>query len=429
MTRAFYAKGAAAARPLDASPAGGSEKGRGAASPSSRAPEPVRDLVLFLLAPLLLPGSVLAFAGTGPHTTPVALAWLGVLPALATLERMSGKATGPEGPKAGRRGYLATARWPHDVLLSVLAALQFVTVVLAARLVAGGGVSWGDAIAVVVLGGASTAALAVTVAHELLHGRSKASRLLGRMLSWTALYDHFAVAHVRDHHLRVAREDDAVTARFDETFWSYARRAVPGEFLSAWRVGALGSAARRSTGARGAPMSAAAGGGRAKEGQAPRSRWQVVADVVRNTAFQGLVAQAVLVFVLGAAFGTRALGFFVLQTVWAHVLIAAVNYLVHWGLRREARKPAPIDAWDCDARLSHFSLFGLARHADHHVAASRPYHELRRYDESPKLPYGYVAMIALVLARNGATRRLLAAELGRRRLGPFAPLAGASESP
>jgi hypothetical protein len=43
------------------------------------------------------------------------------------------------------------------------------------------------------------------------------------------------------------------------------------------------------------------------------------------------------------------------------------------------------------------------------------------FDEAPLLPMGYVGMTDLVMGQNRDFQRLAAEELGRRRLGPFAP--------
>jgi alkane 1-monooxygenase len=66
---------------------------------------------------------------------------------------------------------------------------------------------------------------------------------------------------------------------------------------------------------------------------------------------------------------------------------------------------------------------GLSRHADHHAYAARPFQALRTWEESPKLPCGYVGMVLMVIFDNSRARALLGAELQRRRLGPFAAAA------
>lgn len=97
----------------------------------------------------------------------------------------------------------------------------------------------------------------------------------------------------------------------------------------------------------------------------------------------------------------------VAQAALAHVLIATVIFIEHWGIIREGGKVGAMDAWDCTAPLSHNALLGLSFHADHHVRASRSFDRLELHDESPKLPRGYFTMVGLVLLRSEEARRLL----------------------
>jgi alkane 1-monooxygenase len=215
----------------------------------------------------------------------------------------------------------------------------------------------------------------VVVAHELIHRRRTVRFVLGRVLLWTALYDHFFIEHLRGHHVRVGTHADPATARFDESFWRFLARSVPGEFVSAARL---------------APASFTLG---------------VLAEI-------GIMAGLWTI-------GGRALAAFLLQALFSLLLVAVVNYLEHWGLCRSGPKIRAADSWDCDSLVTHALLFGLARHADHHARAARPYFELRLCEASPKLPHGYLRMGFLVLFRNPVARRLFADELKRKKLGPF----------
>jgi len=102
-------------------------------------------------------------------------------------------------------------------------------------------------------------------------------------------------------------------------------------------------------------------------------------------------------------------------------LLEAVNYFEHWGLVRRGARVRPMDSWDTHSWFTYSGLIGLSRHADHHAWPARPYQQLRVFDEAPILPMGYVGMTDLVIAQNRDFQRLAAEELGRRRLGPFAP--------
>ena len=80
----------------------------------------------------------------------------------------------------------------------------------------------------------------------------------------------------------------------------------------------------------------------------------------------------------------------------------------------------PVDSWDSDSCFTLFALVGLSRHADHHAYTARPYQALRTWEESPKLPYGYIVTTLMTLFANGRLRALLGEELARKKLGPFA---------
>lgn len=111
------------------------------------------------------------------------------------------------------------------------------------------------------------------------------------------------------------------------------------------------------------------------------------------------------------------------------IALAALVMLVSFDEVRPAagRPQAPREGWAFDLVLVaaagiHFAamaLLGLPRHADHHVHPSRAYQQLGPTDASPKLPYGYLRMVMLVLLHGEKARRLMTAELERKRLGPF----------
>jgi alkane 1-monooxygenase len=109
--------------------------------------------------------------------------------------------------------------------------------------------------------------------------------------------------------------------------------------------------------------------------------------------------------------------------LWAIRLLEAVNYFEHWGLLRAGRKVRPVDSWDTESSFTLYGMVGLSRHADHHAYASRPYQQLRHFEESPKYPGGYITMVAMVIARNEEFIRIATEELRARKMGPFAEVA------
>ena len=121
----------------------------------------------------------------------------------------------------------------------------------------------------------------------------------------------------------------------------------------------------------------------------------------------------------GPFFGPAAFAFHLIQAFGAFSALEIVNYFEHWGLMRVGKKVQPIDSWDTSSRFTLYGLVGLSRHADHHAHATRPFQQLRHWEESPKLPRGYPGMIRLVLGNNRKFQEQMTAELRRVRLGPF----------
>jgi hypothetical protein len=111
---------------------------------------------------------------------------------------------------------------------------------------------------------------------------------------------------------------------------------------------------------------------------------------------------------------------FLLQALIAVRLLEAVNYFEHYGLVRRSRRVQPVDSWDTDSAFTLYTLVGLSRHADHHAYASRPYQQLRHFDDSPKLPYGYFGTVVFLIVRNKRFLAVMEKELQRRQLGPYA---------
>jgi alkane 1-monooxygenase len=80
--------------------------------------------------------------------------------------------------------------------------------------------------------------------------------------------------------------------------------------------------------------------------------------------------------------------------------VAAIDYVEHWGLRREAingryERMGPQHTWDCANRISDALLFNLPRHASHHLEPSLDCDTLYRMPQSPQMPTGYAGMVVL----------------------------------
>jgi alkane 1-monooxygenase len=112
----------------------------------------------------------------------------------------------------------------------------------------------------------------------------------------------------------------------------------------------------------------------------------------------------VLYSAVGLRYGWSGMLFLACQSAVAFLLIETINYIEHYGLVRREVAPGqyervmPWHSWDSTHRVSNWILINLARHADHHVAASKRYQVLYALDAAPQLPTGYGAMFVLALA-------------------------------
>jgi alkane 1-monooxygenase len=205
-------------------------------------------------------------------------------------------------------------------------------------------------------------AMAINVAHELMHRPSRVERALALILMATATYTHFCVEHVQGHHKNVGTARDPATARAGETLWAYLPRTLIGSAQSAWHI------------------------------EAARPLW-------RNRVVRGWVLQALVMGVIAVTFGAPGLSIFLAQSALAVFLLETVNYVEHYGLRRAEIAPGrpervqPRHSWNSPHRLSNWMLLNLARHSDHHAFPARPFPELRHHPDVPQLPASYSAMM------------------------------------
>ncbi|MFN7628215.1 MAG: alkane 1-monooxygenase [Pirellula sp.] len=220
----------------------------------------------------------------------------------------------------------------------------------------------------------STGGIGITVAHELVHRKTKTERWIGRLILMTVLYMHFAIEHVRGHHKNVGTREDAATAARGTNVYAFILYTIPAQWLSAWRLELQ----------------------RLKKLGFPIWSW-------RNEMVSFLVIQALWLAALGALFGWGFLGVYFVIAVLSFGLLEVVNYIEHYGLERHTLPSGRLEtvqehhSWNSDHRVSRMLLFELSRHSDHHMAADRQYQTLRSKEHSPQLPSGYPGMVLLAL--------------------------------
>ena len=249
---------------------------------------------------------------------------------------------------------------------------------------------------------AMVSGIAINTAHELGHKRASLERWLSRVALAQSGYGHFFIEHNRGHHVRVATPEDPASARLGESFYRFLPRTVIGSLRSAWHLE------------------------RVRLARLERSPWSTRNDIL------GAWAMTVVLFAaLSLGFGVVVLPYLLLQAVIGFSLLEVVNYLEHYGLRRQKRddgryeRTRPEHSWNSNSAASNVLLYHLQRHSDHHANPIRRYQALRHVDDAPQLPTGYAGMILLAVIppiwRRVMDHRVLAhyeGDVGRANLRP-----------
>lgn len=215
--------------------------------------------------------------------------------------------------------------------------------------------------------GLNTGSSAIVVAHEFIHQKNKLAQFLGKWLLFTAGNFQFYVEHLRVHHKWVGTPTDSASAKKNQSLYSFFFSSTSGQFLSAFRL----------------------------ENQRMKKEGRY-AFSLHHYVIRQLVLHVLFDTVLVITVGWAALGWFVLHCVLANFLLEYVNYIEHYGLTRDAKqRTTEQHSWQSNQPISRFFLIDLSRHADHHYYASKPYHTLSTYDNSPELPSGYAGMFVV----------------------------------
>ena len=200
--------------------------------------------------------------------------------------------------------------------------------------------------------------LGINVAHELGHRKKNSEKVMALTLLSTSLYMHFYIEHNRSHHKNVSTPLDHASAEKGISLYAFLFRSFTRSFASAYRV------AQKQT-----------------------------------LLFSAI--QIALVLLIGIIFTPFVSILFVVAALGGALLLEAVNYIEHYGLRRKLNpsgryeKVGPEHSWNSNHPFSRIVLFELSRHSDHHANADRPYQLLRHFDSAPELPTGYPGMLLL----------------------------------
>ncbi len=216
--------------------------------------------------------------------------------------------------------------------------------------------------------------IAISTAHELGHRRPGLERSLSKLALAQSGYGHFFVEHNRGHHVRVATPADPASSLLGESLYAFIPRSVAGGLTSAWRIE------------------------RARFARTGTSHWSL-----RNDVLNGWLLSVAVFSILTAWFGLPVLPWLVGQAIIGFCMLETVNYLEHYGLRRQRladgryERIRPSHSWNSNTIVANVCLFHLQRHSDHHAHPLRRYQTLRHADEAPQLPAGYATMMLIAM--------------------------------
>lgn len=214
--------------------------------------------------------------------------------------------------------------------------------------------------------------LAINIGHELGHQPSKLEQFLSKLVLAPGAYGHFFVEHNRGHHVRVATPEDPASARFGESFYEFFPRCVIGSFKSGWQLE------------------------KQRLERQGKSVWHW-----KNHNLQAWAMTVALWSAMAAWLGVSVLPFLLVGAIYGGSLLEVVNYLEHYGLKREQKADGryercqPHHSWNSNHTVTNVLLYHLQRHSDHHANPTRSYQTLRHFDGVPSLPSGYAAMILI----------------------------------
>jgi len=212
--------------------------------------------------------------------------------------------------------------------------------------------------------------IGINTAHELGHKTNPTDRWLAKLTLAPVAYGHFFVEHNKGHHKNVATPDDPASSKMGESFWAFLPRTMIGSLRSAWGIE------------------------RERLARLGKGPW-----TLENENLQAWGMTALFFAALGAWLGWAALPFLLLQAFYGASLLEVINYIEHYGLRRQQlpsgryERCTPAHSWNSNNVVTNLFLYQLQRHSDHHANPTRRFQALRHFDDSPQLPSGYASML------------------------------------
>ena len=229
--------------------------------------------------------------------------------------------------------------------------------------------TWQKLIAIPFLG-LVLSSIATVVAHELVHRvNSQVAVTTGRWLLAFSFDANFSIEHVFNHHVKVATDEDPVTAPRGRNVYTHFIYALINTNRASWRIEKSRLAKQRL------------------------SIWSL-----RN---QYLTGWGMSIVLLAIAFGLaswQGVLIFIATGLFAKFILEVVNYMEHYGLVRDPKQPVrPRHSWNSNRRMSCYAMFNLPRHSHHHAQGAVPFEKLKAMPEAPLMIAGYITTIGYAL--------------------------------
>ena len=213
--------------------------------------------------------------------------------------------------------------------------------------------------------------VAINTAHEFGHKRLDYERWLSKVALSTTGYGHFFIEHNRGHHLQGGHPEDPASRG-----WVKASRLLPPHRDRQLPL-CLGPGAHP-------PGSSAA-----PHVVGPQRHHQRLGHV------RGGLRRP------DRRLGIKVIPLLAIQAVFGFMLLEVVNYLEHYGLRRQREangryeRCRPEHSWNSNNIASNLVLYHLQRHSDHHANPTRRFPGPAAVRRGPAASLGYGTMIVL----------------------------------
>lgn len=212
-------------------------------------------------------------------------------------------------------------------------------------------------------------------AHELIHRTNRLHSRMGKWIFISMLFGHHTSAHLLVHHPHVATPKDPNSARFNENFYTFLKRASIEEFRSGLRA--------ENTRLQKRGLSAAS---------------------LRNPYWQYCFGALAATLMVGYIVGLKGIFAYIALSAYAQSQMLIIDYVQHYGLQRkqlDSGKYEPVTphhSWNAPHWFSAFITLNAPRHSDHHATPAKPYTDLDGFkDTAPQLPHSipFMAVVAL----------------------------------